>query len=311
MGRYDFPRETGGAESKEVGALYVAGEEVGEVELAELAHALEVAASDIPAPPDRIERARSRVLAAATAMPSVGIPRWVYRVAGVAAAAVLAMGIGGMTAAASDASPGSPLWSLRAAGWNLRLAFSGEDRQAQLLVEQASELAEMVEAAVRGCDTKGAEVARHEALSRLDRARRYVEAGKSDPVVSDFEIARIEEKLAELQSRAAAACYGEGSTASGPKATVDESGAGPTSGANGSSEPASSPSPGGKPDSKETPAKESSSGQRSREPRDPSTGPAKPFEDATPKGGRPEGKGSQPYGIGQQQRPEGGGGGRP
>ncbi len=198
-----------------------------ELEFDALERHLADAALAMEVPRERIEAAKAVFLAAADAERS---PRRRFaRAASMIAAAVVVLGALGATAyAASEAEPGSPLWGLRTAGWNLRLAFTSEDDQSTSLAEQAEGAVELAESEAAECDSKGVEVARKEALLRLERARMKIAESSSGEGKAKEVLARVEARLAELPPPGGPACD-EGGRMGGPLGDRPEKapGAGP------------------------------------------------------------------------------------
>ncbi len=186
---------------------YFGGEEL---EFDDIERRLAEAALAIDVPRERIEAAKAAFLAAADAEHSPR--RRLGRAAGMIAAVVVVLGALGASAyAASDAEPGSALWSLRTAGWNLRLAFTSEEDQSTSLAEQAEDAAELAESEAADCDSKGVEVARKEALFRLERARaKMAERSSSDDGKAEEVLVRVEARLAELPPPGGPVCDEEG-----------------------------------------------------------------------------------------------------
>ncbi len=212
-------------------------------ELDELSERLVEAASQITVPANRIKAVRARFVEEIDA--TANSERRRLKRAVVLVAAILALGaMTGTAYASSKADPGSTLWSLRTAGWNLRLAFTSEGEQAEKLAEQAEDALTLAEGAVHRCDTKGAEVARKEAILRVERAREKIESLSQDGNGNAAEVlARVEAKLAELPPPGGPVCDENGSAlGTGSEVAVPNEEAGPpaSSGSDGKAGPPAS-----------------------------------------------------------------------
>jgi hypothetical protein len=181
---------------------------------AELVRALSADAERIRVPEERLRRIRRTYLDAVRDAKRAR-RHWTRRIAALAAAAAFLLGLGATAYAATDAAPGSVLWSVRSIGWNLKVAFTPEEAQAELLSSQADSAASMAEDAVAKCDSKGAAVARKVALERLAKveaklAEKGTQAGHAAETV-----ARVRARIQELPEPGSPVCDSSGKPAIG------------------------------------------------------------------------------------------------
>lgn len=177
------------------------------------------AARHIEVPKERIEAGRAAFLAA---IDSAGTPRrsGLRRALALIAATLALSMLAGTAYASSNAEPGSALWNLRTKGWDLRAAFSSGEEQASAFARQAEEAAALADKAASRCDSRGVEVARKEAISRLERVREKVEKQtEGTPSRAGEVLARVETKLAQLPPPGGPACDDRGVRMSGPAAS--------------------------------------------------------------------------------------------
>jgi hypothetical protein len=251
----------------------------------DLAERLAESAQYIKVPEERIEAVRSFYI---QAVDSIGARRsraW-KRVAALIAATFVLGALGGTAYASSNAKPGSPLWSLRTAGWNLRLSFTSESGQALELAEQAENAAELADEAATRCDSKGTEMARKEAISRLERAREKVgERTKDNPSQAAEVLAGVESKLAQLPPPGGPVCDESGKKLGGPPAGAAH---GKPEGTPGSDSTDRSTPPG-----QGSPPDQGSGNPGSGKPDSANPGSGKP-DSANPGSGKPGGAGQPP-----------------
>ena len=164
----------------------------------DLAERLQEAALEIEVPAESLARSRAAFIEAIDASRVTQRTWWRRGAAFIAASLVLGI-LGGTAYASSKAEPGSALWTLRAAGWNLELSFTSADRQADALAQQADQAADLALDKASRCDSKGTETARREAVERVRRAREKIEqkqnTSDSNAVVV---LAGVEAKLGQL-----------------------------------------------------------------------------------------------------------------
>lgn len=258
-----------------------------------IAQRLKEDALRIEIPPERIERSRQVFIEAIESSGPGQSRRW-KRVAALLAATLVLGALGGTAYASSKAEPGSPLWALRAAGWNMKLAVIPESRQTSVLAEQAENASDLAEGAVSRCDSKGAEVARKEAIERVRRAREKIEQrNEGSDSNAAVVLARVEAKLDQLPPPGGPVCDASGNRIPGP-AQHTRSGERPEVEAPGKSGQA----PG---HSSDQATAGSDSGKSSKSGNDSSGKPAGPADKPDSKGGNPDPKGP-PEGKGPSKR---------
>jgi len=180
----------------------------------ELVLALSADAERIRVPEERLQRIRRTYLDAVRDAKR-GRRNRTRRMAALVAAAAFLLGLGATAYAASDAPPGSLLWSLRSAGWNLKVALTSEEAQAELLSSQADSAVSMAEDAVAKCDSKGAAIARQVALERLEEVEAKLAEKGADTGHAAETIARVRARIQELPEPGSPVCDSSGKPAVG------------------------------------------------------------------------------------------------